>query len=134
MYLKYIKLSSGDNIIATTDDDCSTFKRKEFITITNPVRIGVISLPGKGMHIETHVFLPWITIAATTTMKLPTKSIIMTVDVDESVNTHYQDFISNNNTTILSEGGFSSIENYYDEMDDEDEDDNDPGEEQPNYH
>lgn len=139
MYLKYIKLISGDNIIATTEDDCSSLVSKEFITITNPVRIGVITLPGRGMHIETHVFLPWITLAASDSMQLPTRSIVIAVDVEESINMHYQEFISKNNSTTIREGSFPSMEDYYDGDEEEDEEDeeeeNDDRDEHPtSYH
>lgn len=139
MYLKYIKLVSGDNIIASTDDDCSTLVDKEFITIKNPVRIGVITLPGRGVHIETHVFLPWITLAASDTMQLPVKSIVLSVDVEASIEVHYQEFISKNNSTTISEDSFPSMEDYFDsEVDEADEDDeeeeNDDRDVRPNYH
>ena len=39
LHYKFLKLSNGDNIICSTDDDCSNLNDKKSITICDPVTI-----------------------------------------------------------------------------------------------
>lgn len=128
MFYKYIKLSSGDNIIAATEDSCATFKNKEFIEINNPVQVGSFKHPKGGMIVETHLFMPWIAMSSTETIKLPTKSIIVTVDVDDNVVKQYENYIARyNRNSANHEEDHGEDTEYFFEEEYELEDDEDDG-------
>lgn len=141
MNCKYIKLASGDDIIAGTEDKCDTFKGKEFITIIDPVKVGIISFPRAGMIYETVVFMPWIVVAASGEMQLSTQNIVLAVDIDESVASQYKRFISRAKRNMADQEiaeDYIEIEEDEDEEDDElednEENNNDDDNNRRNYH
>lgn len=139
MYCKYIKLASGDDIIAVTDDSCTTFKDKEFINITSPVKVGTISFPRNGMIMETLIFMPWVAVAAFDEMLLPTRNIVLAVDVDEAVYIQYNKYISKSKRVVFDKDTVPEMEAYVEDGFDPDEDDEedeeyDDTDDRPNYH
>ena len=93
MQCKYIKLSNGDDIIAQTEDLCDTLDDKEFINITHPVLISPIRFPRGVQIFETYIMKPWIKMAKYDIVHLPTRNIIVVVDVDEHAEDQYMKFV-----------------------------------------
>lgn len=114
MQCKYLKLTNGENIIALTDDACATFKDKEFINVSNPVVVNVIKFPRGNYIMETYMMEPWIRVAKDSEVKIPTKSIIIAVDVKEETAEYYNKFIEErkNKKEVLSIEDNSEIEEF----------------------
>lgn len=134
MFYKFIKLSSGDSIIASTEDNCETFENKEFIEISNPVQVEAVRVPKGTMLVETHLFLPWIAMSATDTYKLPTRSIIVTVDVDVSVVKQYESYIAKYSRKTSDQNDEESEEYFYEEECELDEEEDDGNSDQRQLH
>lgn len=95
MFCKYIKLTSGENIIVNTDDTCDTLRGKEFIEVLNPVQVGSMRFPRMGYVVESHVFMPWIAVSSSKKIKIPTQSIVVVVDVNDLVARQYDEYVNN---------------------------------------
>lgn len=128
MYCKYLKLSNGEDIMVTTDDDCRTFVGKEFLTIVDPVLITTYKYPEGDVVIERYILQPWIRMARQDAINIPTKSIVLAVDVKESTLSQYKQFveecvsleplieermISGNNLTEILENEVTEEDEYY---------------------
>ncbi len=92
-YCKFLKLSNGDEIIVTTDNNCSDFKNEKYIHVIDPVEIKAISIAKGPMVVETHVMQPWIRLAKDDIIQIPTDSIVVAVDVEDDVITQYARFV-----------------------------------------
>ena len=97
MYCKYLKLVNGDNIIVTTEDECKSFKNKEFLECYNPVQVVVVKFPRGNYVVESHMFQPWIKMIASNTIQIPISSVIVVVDIEEEIVKQYTKFIENTN-------------------------------------
>jgi len=93
MYCKFLKLSNGDDIILTTEDNYETFKDKEFVSGKNVVQVGVIRLPRSGGLVESYILQPWIRMAKTEEVNIPVNSVIAMVDIDEKAARQYLSFV-----------------------------------------
>ncbi len=93
MFCKYLKLINGENLIVTTDDDCKTFKGKEFLNCVDPVQVGTIKFPRGSMVIESYVLHPWIKMSADDVVQIPVKSIVVAVDVQDMAFKQYKKFV-----------------------------------------
>jgi hypothetical protein len=92
-YCKFLKLSNGDEIIVTTDNNCSDYKNEKYIHVIDPVEIKAISIAKGPMVVETHVMQPWIRLAKDDIIQIPTDSIVVAVDVEDDVITQYARFV-----------------------------------------
>lgn len=93
MFCKYLKLINGENLIVTTDDDCKTFKGKEFLNCVDPVQVGTIKFPRGSMVIESYVLQPWIKMSVDDVVQIPVKSIVVAVDVQDMAFKQYKKFV-----------------------------------------
>lgn len=93
MYCKFLKLINGDNLIVTTDDDCKSFKDKEFLNCVDPVQVGTVRFPKGTMVIESYVLQPWIKMSIDDVVQIPISSIVVAVDVQDSAVVQYQQFV-----------------------------------------
>ena len=133
MFCKYLKLINGENLIVTTDDDCQTFKGKEFLNCVDPVQVGTIKFPRGSMVIESYVLQPWIKMSIDDVVQIPVSSIVVAVDVQELAFKQYKKFVeeyANLDTELLDASEFSEDEDFQDFLDtvlgsdnEEDEDD-----------
>jgi hypothetical protein len=135
MYCKLIKLINGDNIIVTTDDDCSSFKDKEFLNCVDPVQVGTVRFPKGDMVVETYVLQPWIKMSLDDMVRIPISSIVVAVDLQDSAISQYQIYVEdiqklNENSEGLNAESFEDDHEVYDDFinavlgnDNEDDDD-----------
>jgi hypothetical protein len=103
MYCKLLKLTNGDNLIVSTDDDCTTFKNKEFIDIIDPVQIGTMRFPHGNKIVETYVLQPWLKMGVQDVVRIPTHSIIVAVDIHEKALAQYRSFVEENDKPASSD-------------------------------
>ena len=103
MYCKFLKLTNGENIIVSTDDDCKTFINKEFIDIVDPVLISSFRFPKGNMVVESFVMQPWIKMAKKDVMRLPVNNIVVATDVQEMAVSQYKTFVDESVNEVSSE-------------------------------
>lgn len=97
LYYKLIKVTSGETIVCSTDDDCSNLTEKNSICIVDPVLVNHVRIPKGEYLVESYVLLPWLSFSAHAIYDLPTSQIIIATDVKESVKNNYIEFVVNKN-------------------------------------
>lgn len=93
MYCKLLKLSNGEDIIMSTEDNYETFKDKEFLIGKHAVQVGVVRIPRGTGVMETYILQPWIRMAATDSVSIPVTSVVAIVDIDEKAAQQYLSFV-----------------------------------------
>ena len=101
MYCKLLKLTNGENIIVTTDDNCETFKDKEFIDVVDPVEIATLRIPQGQTLVESYIFRPWMRLAASDLMRIPTRNIIVAADLHENARVQYEEYLNTTSEETL---------------------------------
>lgn len=92
-YCKYLKLTNGENIIVTTDNDCKEFKQHKTINIINPVELCLMRVSNGPMIMESMTLQPWIKVAPNDVIEVPTESILIITDVKEDAVEQYKNFL-----------------------------------------
>ena len=92
-YCKYLKLTNGENIIVTTDNDCKEFKQHKTINIVNPVELAVMRLSNGPVIMESMTLQPWIKVAPNDVIEVPTESILVITDLKEEAVEQYKTFL-----------------------------------------
>lgn len=104
MHCKFLKLTNGEDIIVQTDDTCESLNKKEFISVIDPVLIASMRIPRGPMVIETYIMQPWIKMAKADVVQIPTKNIIVAVDVHEMAEKQYLQYVEESNSrNVISE-------------------------------
>lgn len=136
MHCKFLKLTNGEDLIVQTEDRCETLKEKEFIKVIEPVLISAFRYPHGHVVLETYTMQPWIKMANSNVINIPTTSIIVATDVHESAEKQYYQYVEETNQRkTFKENPFASSEEEDDEetleaiiqslndLDDEEDDD-----------
>ena len=126
MFCKLIKLTNGENIIASTDSSCLNFKEFKSISVVDPVLISTVKFAKGPFMIETYTMQPWIKLAKKDIIDIPTENIIVAVDVEETVKDQYEKFLedSQGDTPVAFEDDQQFLieeDEYFDEEDDLDD-------------
>lgn len=103
MHCKFLKLTNGEDLIVQTDDACDTFNGKEFISVIDPVLIASMRIPRGTMIIETYIMQPWIKMAKSDVVQIPTKNIVVAVNVHEMAEKQYLEYVEETNCNKLLE-------------------------------
>lgn len=122
-YCKFLKLLNGEEIIVTTDNDCSDFKKEKYLFVVDPVEVKTISLARGPMVVETHVMQPWIRLAKRDIIQIPTDNILIAVDVEDDVLNQYSNFLSKEEPALSTSD--PTVQDLMNEMFGEEEDDED---------
>lgn len=93
MYCKFIKLTSGENLIVSTEDECNDLVNKNYIEITEPVEIHSMKMPYAGGVIESYMMQPWLKMSAKEVVRIPAHNIVIATNVLEKAETQYKQFI-----------------------------------------
>jgi hypothetical protein len=109
-FYKYLKLSNGDDIIATTDNDCKNFKKQRSIFVYDPVLISTIRIAQGPFMIETFTMRPWIKLAKEDIIEIPTESIIVAVDVEDKTQEQYNNFLMDSKSSTQDAEEFTEEE------------------------
>lgn len=125
MFCKYFKLLNGENIIVTTANDCNDFKDKKNIEVYDPVLIKNLTVPQGPFIVETFTMQPWIKVAKSGIIQIPTQSIIVITDVHESALDQYKKFIEeiSESETKVEEVQDDEFQNVLEFLEEQEEDD-----------
>ena len=93
MYCKFIKLTSGENIIVSTEDECKELDKKSYIEVSEPVVIHSMKMPYQGGFIESYIMQPWLKMATKEVLRLPVRNIIIATNLLEKAESQYKQFI-----------------------------------------
>ena len=93
MYCKFIKLTSGENLIVSTEDECNELADKKYIEVSEPVEIHSMKMPYAGGIIESYIMQPWLKMSAKEVLKIPARNIVIATKVLEKAETQYKQFI-----------------------------------------
>jgi predicted nucleic-acid-binding protein len=120
---KYLKLTNGDDIIATTDSNCENFKQEKVIYVYDPVQINTIRIAQENYFIESFTMQPWIKLAKDDIMEIPTESIVVVVDIDDKVVTQYEMFLNEYNKSApdFERTSEEELDNIFETLESEDD-------------
>ncbi|NBP02527.1 MAG: hypothetical protein EBU90_20890 [Proteobacteria bacterium] len=120
LHYKLFKLTNGENIVCTTDDNCENLHKKVSICISDPVIVNPVRMPMGLKVIETYVMTPWINYAKENIFEIPTNHIILATDIHEKFKETYISFIEEKdavkNETIKGEDRQRMLEHMLDNM------------------
>ena len=93
MYCKFLKLTSGENLIVSTEDECDKLDEKRYIEVSEPVVIHSMRMPYGGGFIESYIMQPWLKMSTKEVLRLPVRNIIIATNLMEKAESQYKQFI-----------------------------------------
>jgi hypothetical protein len=93
MYCKFLKLTSGENLIVSTEDECMELADKKYIEVSEPVEIHSMKMPYAGGVIESYIMQPWLKMSAKEVLRIPARNIVIATNVLERAETQYKQFL-----------------------------------------
>ena len=114
--IKYFKLVSGENIIATTETNCDDLTAIDSVTVVDPVLINTVRVPRGGMVFESFMMQPWIALSSEYQLDIATSHILFAINVKESVEKQYQSYLEQENVIDPSVHNPSVEEDLLDEV------------------
>jgi len=93
MYCKFIKLTSGENLIVSTEDECVDLTDNKYIEVSEPVEIHSMKMPYVGGVIESYIMQPWLKMSAKEVLRIPARNVISATNVLEKAESQYKQFI-----------------------------------------
>ena len=93
MYCKFLKLTSGENLIVSTEDECVELVDKKYVEVTEPVEIHSMKMPYAGGMIESYIMQPWLKMSAKEALRIPAHNIVIATNVLEKAESQYKQFI-----------------------------------------
>ena len=93
MYCKFLKLTSGENLIVSTEDECMDLADKKYIEVSEPVEIHSMKMPYAGGIIESYMMQPWLKMSAKEVLRIPARNVVIATNVLERAENQYKQFI-----------------------------------------
>jgi len=93
MYCKFLKLTSGENLIVSTEDECDKLDEKRYIEVSEPVVIHSMRMPYAGGFVESYIMQPWLKMSTKEVLRLPVRNIIVATNLIEKAESQYKQFI-----------------------------------------
>jgi hypothetical protein len=93
MYCKFLKLTSGENLIVSTEDECDRLEEKRYIEVSEPVVIHSMRMPYAGGFVESYIMQPWLKMSTKEVLRLPVRNIIIATNLIEKAESQYKQFI-----------------------------------------
>ena len=93
MYCKFLKLTSGENLIVSTEDECDKLDEKRYIEVSEPVVIHSMRMPYAGGFVESYIMQPWLKMSTKEVLRLPVRNIIVATNLIEKAEFQYKQFI-----------------------------------------
>ena len=93
MYCKFLKLTSGENLIVSTEDECDKLDEKRYIEVSEPVVIHSMRMPYQGGFVESYIMQPWLKMSTKEVLRLPVRNIIVATNLIEKAEFQYKQFI-----------------------------------------
>ena len=129
MYCKFLKLTSGENLIVSTEDECIDLADKKYIEVSEPVEIHSMKMPYAGGVVESYIMQPWLKMSAKEVLRIPVRNVVIATNVLEKAESQYKQFIIEyENLAIATEEDIEqalSGDNDTDEIEISEEDEND---------
>jgi len=94
LHYKLIKLTNGEDIICSTDNDLSKTKKYSVIHVVDPVVVRSMRYPRGMTIIEGYVLQHWVSYATDSVFEIPLSSIVTFADIDNKMKETYLGFIS----------------------------------------
>lgn len=94
LYYKYLKLSSGDNIICMTTDNCEDIYDKKTIQVTQPVILSAIRMPSSRGVVESYIMYPLFSFSGEEVYTIPTSQIVLVINIKENLKNNYLTYLS----------------------------------------
>lgn len=91
--VKFLKLTNGESIVVSSNDTFKNFKDKKYVEIFDPIEIRSIKVHNGSQIMEHYTMQPWIKMAKTDRMELPTESILLAVDLHDDAVDQYKEYI-----------------------------------------
>ena len=91
--VKYLKLINGESLVVSSNENFKDFKSKKYLEIFDPIEIKAIKVNNGFAVLEHYTMQPWIKMANTTYVSIPTESIIAAVDLHEDAVLQYKEYI-----------------------------------------
>ena len=102
MYCKFLKLTSGENLIVSTEDECKDLADKKYIEVSEPVEIHSMKMPYAGGVIESYMMQPWLKMSAKEVLRIPARNVVIVTNVLERAETQYKQFIIEYENSAIS--------------------------------
>jgi hypothetical protein len=93
MYCKFLKLTSGENLIVSTEDECDKLDEKRYIEVSEPVVIHSMRMPYQGGFVESYIMQPWLKMSSREVLRIPVCNIIVATNLIEKAEFQYKQFI-----------------------------------------
>jgi len=93
MYCKFLKLTSGENLIVSTEDECDKLDEKRYIEVSEPVVIHSMRMPYGGGFVESYIMQPWLKMSSREVLRIPVRNIIVATNLMEKAEFQYKQFI-----------------------------------------
>ena len=93
MYCKFLKLTSGENLIVSTEDECMDLADKKYIEVSEPVEIHSMKMPYAGGVIESYMMQPWLKMSTKEVLRIPARNVVIATNVLEKAESQYKQFI-----------------------------------------
>jgi hypothetical protein len=94
LYYKYLKLSSGDNIICMTTDNCEDIYDRKIIQVTHPVILSAIRMPSSRGVVESYIMYPLFSFSGEEVYTIPTSQIVLVINIKENLKNNYLTYLS----------------------------------------
>ena len=128
-HYKYLKLTNGEDIIVSTDNNCDNFKDQKYLYVYDPVLINTIKIARGPYVVESFTMQPWIKLAKSDIVEIPTESIVVVVDIEDRVVTEYHNYLNEYKThketddTDGSDLTEEEVDNFLNDLEAEEDDD-----------
>ena len=87
-------MSSGDNIICMTTDDCEDIYEKKSIKVTQPVILSAIRMPSSRGIVESYIMYPLFSFTEEEEYVIPTSQIVLALNIKENLKNNYLTYLS----------------------------------------
>ena len=94
LYYKYLKLSSGDNIICMTTDNCEDIYDRKTIQVTHPVILSAIRMPSSRGVVESYIMYPLFSFSGEEIYTIPTSQIVLVINIKENLKNNYLTYLA----------------------------------------
>ena len=94
LYYKYLKLSSGDNIICMTTDNCEDIYDRKTIQVTHPVILSAMRMPSSRGVVESYIMYPLFSFSGEEIYTIPTSQIVLVINIKENLKNNYLTYLA----------------------------------------
>jgi len=135
LYFKYIKLTSGDNIICTTTDNYDNVYKQKTISVYDPVVLNPMRVPRGDVLVESYIMYPWFSFSEELEYKIPTNQVVLMVNIKDTLKKNYLRYLSQQASAeedVLEEDGYyedeeGMLEEFLNNMGEDNEKENNDG-------